>query len=402
MNRRNSIYVRVLLVVLALVVFLVLTNKAPRHAHHDTWMPSSYNSVGAGSMALYQTLEDLHWPVARWREPLSRLPEGGSLLIVTRSPVAETVAFSAQEIDLLDAWVRRGNTLVLLGALAQWDDTRALLEQAGFTLLAHNENVGDILSSLSRRAPEDVIAQPTPAAGTTGALRLPRAEPFPGGLPDHAVVLWQNQNRPYVLDVPRGHGHIVCALSDRLLSNASLQQGDNVAAVLALLAPSGKVPAQVLFEESHHGYSSVYALVRLLEDSGVRFAGMLVLLGGLAFFGSSLVRFGPVVPLYRGGGRSTLEFVDSIADLYVRADVRDDTIRYLFHETHQQLLERLHLPDTATHEMIAARLQLAHPHLPKWKKLAHRFNTTDYIQGLPPSGWLHVAQDLIQIKTALT
>jgi hypothetical protein len=145
----------------------------------------------------------------------------------------------------------------------------------------------------------------------------------------------------------------------------------------------------------------VYAVVRLLGHPGVRFAGMLALLGALAFLGSSLVRFGPVIPLHRETGRSTLEFVDSIADLYLRADLRNDTMKYLFVETHQRVLQRLNLPPTASHELIASRLQQANPHLPKWKKLAQRFDSRDYMEGLPPSGWLRVAKDLIEIKSAM-
>jgi hypothetical protein len=108
-----------------------------------------------------------------------------------------------------------------------------------------------------------------------------------------------------------------------------------------------------------------------------------------------------VIPLHRQTGRSTLEFVDSIADLYLRADLRNDTISYLFAETHQRVLHRLNLPPTASHELIAARLLQAHPHLPKWKKLAQRFDSRDYMDGLPPTGWLRVAKDLIEIKSAM-
>src|SRR6202044_1515799 len=114
-----------------------------------------------------------------------------------------------------------------------------------------------------------------------------------------------------------------------------------------------------------------------------------------------LLRFGPVIPLQREKGRSTLEFVDSIADLYLRADLRNDTIKYLFVETHQRILQRLNLPASAPHDLIASRLQQAHPHLPKWKKLAQRFDSRDYTEGLPPSGWLRVARELIEIKSAM-
>ncbi len=161
------------------------------------------------------------------------------------------------------------------------------------------------------------------------------------------------------------------------------------------------MPGHIFFEESHHGFSAIFAAAHLLEHPGLRFAGLLALLGAAAFLGSSLVRFRPVIPLERESGRSTLEFVDSIADLYLRADLRNDTIRYLYVETHQRILQRLHLPPTAPNDLIASRLEQAHPHLPKWKKLAQRFDSRDYIQGLPPSGWMRVARDLIEIKSAM-
>jgi hypothetical protein len=214
-------------------------------------------------------------------------------------------------------------------------------------------------------------------------------------------VLWQRDGEPYLVDVPRGGGHVVCAASDQLLSNKILGQGDNLAIVLRLLAPMGRTPGRLFFEESHHGFSAVFALAGLLAHPGLRFAGMLALLGALAFFGSSLVRFGPVIPLQRETGRSTLEFVDSIAELYLRADLRNDTIQSLFVETHQRVLHRLNLPPTAPHELIASRLHQAHPQLAPWKKLAQRFDSRDYVEGLPPSGWLRVARDLIEIKSAM-
>ena len=87
MKRRNIVYVRVLLVVLAVVILLAFANRSPQRVAHDTWLPSSFNPVGAGSMALFQTLQDLNWPVERWREPLSRLGNygTGNVLIAARS-----------------------------------------------------------------------------------------------------------------------------------------------------------------------------------------------------------------------------------------------------------------------------------------------------------------------------
>jgi hypothetical protein len=400
---RNVVYIRVLLVVLAVVVLLAFINRSPQRTAEDTWLPSSFNPVGAGNMAFFQTLQDMNWPVGRWREPLSRLSDygTGNVLIVTRSRQGSPVNFSGQELDLLDDWVKKGNTLVLLGALTEWDDTRTFLEQIGFGVTEKPLSVTSILQPFEREPTQNIKAQPTRDTGQTGTLVLPHSEPLPVDLPPKTRILWQDHNDPVLVDVPDGAGHVICGVSDRLLSNTFLTQGDNLAIVLRLLTPGGQLPRHLFFEESHHGFSAVYALARLLDHPGLRFAGMLALLGALAFLASSLVRFGPMIPLHRETGRSTLEFVDSIADLYLRADLRNDTIKYLFIETHQRILQRLNLPPSAPHELIASRLQQAHPHLPKWKKLAQRFDSRDYTEGLPPSGWLRVAKDLIEIKSAM-
>lgn len=404
MKQRNTVYVRVLLVVLAVVVLLVFINHGAKRVHHDTWLPSSYNPVGAGSMAFFETLQDLHWPVQRWRDPLSRLDQYGSgnTLVITRSKTgAPPVTFTDQEEELLLDWTRQGNTLVLLGAMADWDDTRDLLRAVGFGVPDKAPSV-DMIWQVLRMPTEQAIELPAaPGSGFTGTLVLPKSDPLPPVPATGTRVLFEQGGNVFMASVAYGGGRVICGTSDRLLGNTWLSKGDNLAIVLSLLAPKGQPPHQLFFEESHHGFSAVYAMVHLLDQPSVRFAGMLALLGALAFFASSLVRFGPVIPLQPPQGRSTLEFVDSIADLYQRADLRNETMQHLFAETHQQVLQRLNLPPAAGHELIASRLEQAHPHLPKWKKLAQRFDSTDYVQGLPPAGWLRVAKDLIQIKAAM-
>ena len=400
---RNLVYVRVLLVVLALVALLAFFTHAPHHAPGETWLPSSFNPVGAGSMAFYQTLEDLNWPVARWRDPLSRLSNfgTGNALIITRSSVGARVDFTDQEAQLLDNWVRQGNTLLLMGALTGSEDTRILLREFGFTVPESTHTVSDMFASLDPRAKPPIELQPSDPAAGTRTLVLPQCAPLPFTYPVGGKMLWQGNGEPYVVDVPVGAGRVICVASDRLLSNAYVDRDDNLAIVLHLLTSDGLMPLHLFFEESHHGFPATFAIAQLLDHPGVRFAGMLALLGLLAFFGSSFLRFGPVVPLDRSPGRSTIEFVDAIADLYQRADLRNDTLKYLFTETHQRVLQRLNLPPTASHDLIASRLQQTNPQLPKWKKLAQRFDSRDYLLGLPPSGWLRLARDLIAIKSAM-
>ncbi len=401
--KRDVVYIRVLLVIISIVVLLAFINRSPRNVHKDTWLPSSYNPVGSGNMAFFQTLQELDWPVERWREPLSRLSHygTGNVLVITRSRIGSRVNFSEEETDLLDDWVAQGNTLLLLGALDAWDDTRQLLWKNSVVLEAKRDSVTSLFAPIIPKNGRSVDALPTAESGLKDDLVLPDDPPFPPTLlPKSTHVLWHQQGQADVIDIPRGAGHIVCVSSADLLSNDWLGKKDNLAIVLHLIAPSGQAPNHLFFEESHHGFTAVYALGRLLAHPGVRFAGMLALLGALAFLGSSLVRFGPVIPLHREAGRSTLEFVDSIADLYLRADQRNETMKYLFTETHQRILHRLNLPTSATHELIATRLQQANPHLPSWKKLAKRFEAHVFMDGLPPTGWLRVAREVREIKSA--
>ena len=84
---RNVVYIRVLLVVLAVVILLAFSTRSAPHRRYDAWLPSSFNPVGAGTMAFFQTLQEMNWPVERWREPFSRLSDygTGNALVVTRS-----------------------------------------------------------------------------------------------------------------------------------------------------------------------------------------------------------------------------------------------------------------------------------------------------------------------------
>jgi len=396
---RNAVYVRVLLVVLVVAVLVSFLGRNATSTPRDAWVPSSFNPVGAGSRAFYETLRDLHWPVDRWREPLSRLAAQGTgnTLIVARSDVDWRVAFTGQEAALLEAWVKAGNTLVLLGSMAKWDDTRELL--GTFGLVAARPEESKIFGGF-RLGPEGRI-EAQPAAKGGGRLVLPEGSSLAAKLPAEAQVTWSSGGDPEVVELPHGAGRVVWIASAQVLGNRYLAQGDDLAIVLGLLAPDGQVPRHLFFEERHHGYAPGFAVARLVGHPGVRLAGLLALLGALTFLGSAFVRFGPILPLERAPGRSSLEFVDSIAELYHRSDLGNETMRYLFDETHRHLLQRLNLPPFASHEVIAARLKQAHPELPGWKKLAHRFDSHEYVEGLPPSGWLRIARELIQIKNAV-
>jgi hypothetical protein len=93
--------------------------------------------------------------------------------------------------------------------------------------------------------------------------------------------------------------------------------------------------------------------------------------------------------------------VQSIALLYYKSRLRDDVLKQLYADTKQLVCKKLHLPETAPGLLIHSRLSEACPTAPSWKKLVARFEPSEYSPGLPPTGWIRVAQQLITIQLLL-
>lgn len=405
--RSNAFYIRALLGVVAITALVIVLFGRKQSGSTDFWLPSSFNAAPRGHKALYTTLDDLHWPVARWQSSYRDLSGTGQVLLLARNSMSRRYPLQPTEIDQLLRWVEAGNRLILLGDFADAADARPLLEKIGFNQLPalttshpiyeHGSNL------LARERGSLTLNIITPMENSAGALKiqLESCAPLPP-LPASATVLCTNtQSTPYAAYLPYGQGGVAWVASASLIDNVFLSQALNLPFVLGLLQPHDQLPEKIWFEEAHHGYRTTFALAELLEQPGVRLASAQIAIGLLVFLSSQLVRFGPVRPLSRQTPRSTLEFIGSLANLYRRADIRNDIVRGLFHDTHQAILKRFDLPPDTNHDLLAQRLKETHPQLPGWKKLAQRFDSTDYIQGLPPSGWLKVSRELILIKNEM-
>ena len=222
MKRRNVIYIRVLLVVLSIVILLAFVNRSPQRAPHDTWLPSSFNPIGAGNMAFFQTLQDLQWPVERWREPLGRLSEGygtGNVLIIhplARSMLAGHKSSTGQEfVTLLGRFVGEasGNTLVAarradrLGRHPHLPPAARLRRGpiAGVYRRPHSSSRSNATSpyqTMQLRSPLPM----DPGTVHRHGLVLPQSEPLPDTLPAQGENALARTGAPCLVDVPRGNG----------------------------------------------------------------------------------------------------------------------------------------------------------------------------------------------------
>lgn len=397
--KSNAFYIRALLGVIAFTALVIVFFGRQQSGGSDYWQPSSFNAGARGHKAFYTTLEELHWPVGRWQGSTRELSGTNEILILSRNNLGRRYPLRPLEVEQLLAWVAAGNHLILLGDFAEATDAQPLLQALGFRTTPAQTTSDRLFEQSSEMLATERRAL-TLRAENNSAVIMERAPSLPWP-PANATPLLTANSLNYGIRLPRGNGSVTFIASPSLLDNLFLPQADNLNFVLQLLQPNGAPPAKIWFEEAHHGYRTTFALTDLFKQPGVRLASAQIALGLLVFLSSQLVRFGPVRPLERRKARSTLEFINSIAQLYRRANIRNDIVRSLFHETHKLVLKKFNLPPETSHAIIGQQLAQAFPELPAWRKLAQRFDSDDYVQGLPPTGWLKVSRELILIKNAM-
>lgn len=402
-KKSQPIHARILLLLLAIAAFLAFIPQAPVHTLRQPWLPSSFNPGNAGFLALFDTLQESNWPVMRWQDPLSSLTGTDQVWIFARSKKAYSFPYTPREGELLLTWIGRGNTAILAGPLADSEDSRALLQSLGIAV----EKPVDVEISLlpeTPLAPANLnIVNSTALNPVDVPILTKDTAPISALFPPQAIVLWTLNNAPYVVKIPFQNGQVYWLASPSLLTRGSLAQGQNLEALLSILSPGSHRPQAIYFDELHNGFSTAPNLKALLEDPGIPFAALLTLLGLLTIISSSFVRFGQILPLPgTDASTSTLEMIDSVAELYRKSKLRNEVIRDLYLDTKRRLIQRFKLDPNAPLEIIHAQFSESFPDAPSWKKLAQRFEPTQFNQGLPPSGWVRISRELISIKILIS
>src|SRR4051812_47349637 len=114
------------LAVAAFVFFYAFLFPKPRNDLHEIERPLSTEPRPDGYLALRRWLEHENLPVVSLRNRFDRLssdaflPAANGNLLIMVTP--HLLPARASELDALDTWIRKGNTLLLLAAL---DDTPA-------------------------------------------------------------------------------------------------------------------------------------------------------------------------------------------------------------------------------------------------------------------------------------
>jgi hypothetical protein len=304
--------------------------------------PLSIEAGRNGYLGLWNWLARQGVPVRSLRERYTVLPgddslrAGGNILVVTmpfRTPLRNS------EIPPLQNWVLRGNTLLILAAL---DDTPDWLPVTGAEFIG---NLAALTGMQFRMAPgtetgdgvdaEDAaddakvdpaeeltpfdLTRPPIAAQTAIELRPVAAHPLLEGVEslrgfsDGQSALWRGRypdeyrlvlrlafetssGLDALWQLPRGRGQIILAASGSLLANRNIGEGDARHFVANLLRHHLGPDGAVIFDDMHHGLSTLYDAQAFLRDQRLKYTVWFVLAAWLIYILGSSNRLAPPRP----------------------------------------------------------------------------------------------------------
>src|ERR1700686_1582821 len=456
--RQRFVIIIVLIVVVGVLVLLNAASYVKVEPTADTEMSpdrSTLNAGATGTEALYDFLHESGFQVARWRESTTSLlsfngPKPATIVVIGRT----LVSFSDSESKELLHWVENGGRLVivdrnpdhsLLPSSGDWTiaphtssfpwsdidptnfeqmttgvkpvhpsqptllirDVAAIMPSrfAGSITVApikksvdKESNAGDKAADGETEKPSDdsdSSEAPSPETGGTEPAQTKAVNLSPA-----PVVNFTQENGALLVEYPHGNGRIVLLSDPFIVANNGINRADNLQLAVNVVAGDGGL---VAFDVFHQGRSATHnALIQYFEGTPVlAICGQLLLIGLLVIW-SRGSRFARPLPLPRVDRRSSLEFVESMAELQQRARAHDLALENIYGRVRRVLVRHAGMNHNSPRAEIAARVS-ARSGLNVQKLETLMRNCEDAINGAPTNAKesLRMVRQLRQIESAL-
>lgn len=200
----------------------------------------SASNAPDGARALALWLVDIGYDVRTDVEAAFAVPEGTGLVLLL-----EPFDLSEEDVDVLEAWVREGGSLLVAG---ETFEALPLLRRLGLERRYTAESVSTLVPVLP------LLSAPP----VTSPLRLEVSGYFEAA-PDAGVPLIALPEGPVVLHMQLGDGQVILSAAVRPFTNAGLKDPGSAEFVLNLIGTAPHA-AQVWFDEWHHGRRPAAAL----------------------------------------------------------------------------------------------------------------------------------------------
>lgn len=314
--------------VISVFIVLAALSSTRRDSERSRRSYSSYNSEPTGTKAFYLLLQDLDFPVERWRKAADarHLRDSGFVFL----SIAPIERFHPDEIAHLLGAVNEGATAVLFYT-------------ATLDTLLHNfdiETDGTFIDSSAVRQ------QLTLHNHDADSLVFAPAKTNAITLAGKTSVLYGSSSGHAVVERPVGAGSVILVQFPDVVSNAWLARGDNAKALVHVLQwdrrGRERQASRILFDEYHQGFRDFESSVNVLDTWPVKTGLILAVVCVVLWAYSRGRRFGRAVPLVPVPIRSSLRTVDSIAGVYERADAHRIALKSWYRWLLRQWRDRFH------------------------------------------------------------
>lgn len=330
-------------ILLVLIVATVVLTPSPDEAEGQG-ITTTYSTTRSGAQAAYLLLNELGYRSERWEKSPTELPadaQGTILILAGPSDFPDK-----KERDALLAFVRSGGWIVYAG---------------NFPFLFLES--GTVAPPSLTRAPSltaETFPAIVPSPLTAGASRITMNATDRWATSDGAQVpLYGEAEEPVVVTWRLEKGHILWWAAPTPVTNSGISLDGNLPFFLGCIhavrpgAPPGETT--VLWDEYFHGYKgSLWDYFRETPVPWALFQLALVAVFVLLAFGR---RSGPLYSPAAVSRLSPLEFVDTLGDLYRRANASSAAVRVAYHRFRTPLLRRLALAPTISNMQLDAAVR---------------------------------------------
>jgi len=330
-------------ILFVLIAVTVLLAPPPEEAEGNA-TATTYSSGKNGAQAAYLLLKELGYRSERWEESPLELPADaeGKILIFARPT---DFPDKKERTALLD-FVRAGGRVIYAG------DVPYLFLEAGAV-------TPPSLASIPTAAGEKYsAASPSPLTAASPKITMTAGERWVSSAGTQ-VPLYGDPEEPVVVTWRLGRGRILWWAAPTPVTNSGISQEGNLSFFLGCVqaVQPGANPAEitVLWDEYFHGYRGSlwdYFAGTPVPWAAVQLAFLAIL--ALLAFGR---RNGPLFSPPADSRLSPLEFVDTLGELYHRANAGSAAAGVAYHRFRTQLVRRLAVPPSISNLRLDAAVR---------------------------------------------
>jgi len=362
--------------IIGLIIAIVLVTSP--NEDKDPVFPSTTSAHSHGAKATYLAIQESGYAIERWYQPPDQLPDkpAGTLLILAQP----TLYPEPGEKQAIARYLRSGGRILAVGWLA---GKLLPINQAQMLTVAHVQE-SEILPAL-------------PSGITRGGPFKSSWESKWNVTSPDQIVHYATVDGPVVISYRVGEGEVIWWASSVPLTNAGISESGNLELLLNTI---GNRKTHVYWDEYFH--SSRKSLWAHVADTPLKWLfAQLALFLGAAFMTYSR-RSGPMRPLAEPSRLSSLEFIETLGELYKRSRAPRFAVQVAWERFRHVVMRKLGFRHDASAELIAKlcreRLKFNED---GFAQTLQQCESADYDQDMTDSKALHLIQKLTEYQTEL-